>query len=80
MGPILIACRDCQKLTAEFASATVEVVAIQRDILARSRARMDISQRSRRWLQEAQAAMDAIKEQLDAHRKTPHRLDDSSVS
>jgi hypothetical protein len=69
IGPVSITCPECQKLTLEFASATTEVIA-HHDIRARTRARMEISQQRLRWLKEAQATWYAIKEKLDAHRRT----------
>lgn len=74
------ACQECQKLTAVFASVTVEAVAIRKEILARTRARMDISQKSIRWLQEEQATLDAIKEQLETHRRSHRPANCLSVS
>jgi hypothetical protein len=65
-------CRECQRFTAEFASATQETAAIQCDILGRTRAGMDISQTRLLWLRAAQAALHAKKDELDAHRET-HR-------
>jgi hypothetical protein len=61
---------ECQRLTIELACLTTEAVAIQRDILARTRSPMDIPQTSLVWLREAQAAFDAKKAELKAHRAT----------
>jgi hypothetical protein len=63
-------CLECQRLTIELACLTTEAVTIQRDIVARTRARMDISQTSLFWLREAQVAFDAKEAELKTHRAT----------
>ena len=61
-------CEECRRLTLELASATVEAVAIQRDILARTRCGQEVSQTLRSWWDEAQAGRARILQVLHDHR------------
>src|SRR5688572_627927 len=59
------------RLTWAVAAATTEAVAIQRDILARTRARQDIPQKALRWLEQAQAELYRMTDELHGHRGIP---------
>jgi hypothetical protein len=63
-------CAECRELTMQFSCITAEAVAIQRDVLARTRAREEISATRLAWLKQVQAARTAILEALRAHRHT----------
>jgi hypothetical protein len=61
-------CEECRRRTLELASATVEAVVIQRDIVARTSSGQEVSQRLRFWLDEVQAGRARILQALHEHR------------
>jgi hypothetical protein len=65
-------CPECQKLTVELGSATMEAVAIEHEIQARIRASIDVSQNVLRWLEDAEARWHEIREELHTHTRTHH--------